>query len=145
MHLKTSNLTVKPRPLQPQLVLADVYADSCCVAEEHPNHVERLAPQISPIFLFPAPWHCWPARPPAAVMFADAEVKHGRTDLCGKCQHMSELASRGHLHYFSFLRDVGWLSPPPQHQHLVRLHCVSGQTMKHSWITTTGRGEGGGC
>lgn len=127
--MKVKNKNVKPMS---SFYYSKVHYAPLSVAQEHAPHVGRAGPHMSSIFLLMAPWHCWPARLPAAVMFADAEVKHRRSDLCDKCQHTSELVSCGHLHCFGLFKGLGFLPPPP-HQHLVRLHWVMDK-----WRTTAG-------
>lgn len=108
--MKVKNKNVKPMS---SFYYSKVHYAPLSVAQEHAPHVGRAGPHMSSIFLLMAPWHCWPARLPAAVMFADAEVKHRRSDLCDKCQHTSELVSCGHLHCFGLFKGLGFLPPPP--------------------------------
>lgn len=126
---------MSPPPKNVLAFAVDVYYGPCCVAQEHANHVERLAPEISSIFLFTAPWHCWPARLPAAVML---EVKQTQPLVWQVSTHVRISLLWASTLFFFFK----WRGSSPHHQHLDLLHCVSGQMMNHSWIATTGKGGG---
>lgn len=137
---KMSNLTFKPCPLNCPCFAVDIYYGPCCVAQEHTNHVERLSPQISSMFLFTAPWHWLACTPPCSCHVCRSWSQTQTQRLVWQVSTHVRISLQWASTVFFFLKDVGSL---PQHQHLVRLHCVSVQMMNHSWITTTGRGGGG--